>query len=87
MSSTNDDVTRRLDTLIRLVATAICGERPEREDQYPNGCGSDAQGDCRDRRHHAEHRKRGPVGDRKTAKPKLKKGTAGSPPQGSSQNR
>lgn len=31
MSDTNGEVTRRLDTLIRLVATALCAERPQKE--------------------------------------------------------
>jgi len=31
MSNGNDEVTRRLDTLIRLVATGLCAERPQKE--------------------------------------------------------
>ncbi|MGO9038174.1 MAG: hypothetical protein ACLQKH_09330 [Steroidobacteraceae bacterium] len=88
MSSTNDDVTRRLDTLIRLVATAICGERPQKEKiSILTGAGLTPK-------EIAEIVGTTPntvsvalSGMRKTAKPKLKKGTAGSPPQGSSQNR
>jgi copper homeostasis protein CutC len=31
MNASDSEVTRRLDTLIRLVATALCAERPQKE--------------------------------------------------------